>query len=362
MQRQPGSLLEDQAPAAHFQPLEQEASRAGEAVAKHQQPGPLSTLPSSEAGANRWLGNASTGGRPLDAQTRATMEKRFGADLGAVRIHSDQQAANLSRQLNANAFTSGNHIWFGRGQLDPQSTKGGKLLAHELTHTLQQTGKKKAGSEGPSTLAQSSTLSASNTGGRGVVQKEGPAEDAPCAKADLGTMTASNASHNPLATQSGGHIDVAITPGSCPCAAYRFVQVVEGGPGKYKGHERAYVDPSQHDTTASGIDSKPYYLSDSEAAETPNAMADSPRMLRSRVRVYGEGDNPTGHFKAWTVGMCLNPGQPDRVIDVVHWGFSFGGQAGELDAQIGPTKLSDPPEVWKTAVSTDFPEYQYSTK
>jgi hypothetical protein len=77
-------------------------------------------------------------GQPLDANTRTYMERRFGYDLGQVRIHTDHQADDSSRVVNALAYTVGENIVFGRGQYAPRTVKGRKLLSHELMHTVQQ--------------------------------------------------------------------------------------------------------------------------------------------------------------------------------------------------------------------------------
>lgn len=79
-------------------------------------------------------------GNALPRSTRQKMEQAFGTDLGNVRLHTDSQAATLSRKLNAHAFTYGQDVYFNTGQYNPQSTEGHKLLAHELTHVVQQTG------------------------------------------------------------------------------------------------------------------------------------------------------------------------------------------------------------------------------
>jgi hypothetical protein len=79
-----------------------------------------------------------TSGAALPADVRRFMEPRFGADFGRVRIHTGVQAARLSRQLNARAFTVGQHVYFGHGQFNPNSLEGKELIAHELTHTIQQ--------------------------------------------------------------------------------------------------------------------------------------------------------------------------------------------------------------------------------
>ncbi len=83
---------------------------------------------------------ASSGGEPLPAGLQSAMGHRLGADLGSVRTHKNAEADTLSRSVNARAFTTGNHIFFGGGEYDPSSSRGQELIAHELTHVVQQTG------------------------------------------------------------------------------------------------------------------------------------------------------------------------------------------------------------------------------
>jgi hypothetical protein len=78
------------------------------------------------------------GGEPLGADVRGHMEPRFNADFSRVRIHRDGEAAGLNNRLGARAFTYRNHIFFSRGQYQPGTSDGKQLLAHELTHTIQQ--------------------------------------------------------------------------------------------------------------------------------------------------------------------------------------------------------------------------------
>jgi hypothetical protein len=80
------------------------------------------------------------GGSPLPKATRAFFEPRFGVDLSLVRVHTGSQAAETAKSINARAFTVGNNIAFGGGQYAPGSNEGRKLLAHELTHVVQQSG------------------------------------------------------------------------------------------------------------------------------------------------------------------------------------------------------------------------------
>ncbi|HET7833884.1 MAG TPA: DUF4157 domain-containing protein [Gallionella sp.] len=77
-------------------------------------------------------------GEPLPPGVRQFMEPRFNADFSQVRIHAGEQAAQLNRQVGARAFTVGNQIYFSRGSFQPESSEGRELIAHELTHTIQQ--------------------------------------------------------------------------------------------------------------------------------------------------------------------------------------------------------------------------------
>ena len=85
--------------------------------------------------------NASKGGgSPLPQGTRSFMENAFSADFSKVKIHTGAQASQMSKGINAKAFTHGNDIYFKDGQYNPGSNEGKHLLGHELTHTIQQGG------------------------------------------------------------------------------------------------------------------------------------------------------------------------------------------------------------------------------
>ncbi len=78
------------------------------------------------------------GGQPLSEPTRAFFEPRFGADFSHVRLHTDTNAAQTAQSINAKAFTTGKDIVFNSGQYSPETFSGKHLLAHELTHVVQQ--------------------------------------------------------------------------------------------------------------------------------------------------------------------------------------------------------------------------------
>ncbi len=81
-----------------------------------------------------------SGGSPLPGPARAKMEARFGHDFGHVRVHDGPEAGLSADALEAHAYTIGSDIVFNQGQFNPNSADGDELLAHELTHVVQQDG------------------------------------------------------------------------------------------------------------------------------------------------------------------------------------------------------------------------------
>lgn len=84
------------------------------------------------------LSSARSGGKSLDSSLQAKMGDAMGADFSGVRIHEDSASDALNSSIQARAFTTGSDIFFKQGEYNPSSTEGQKLLAHELTHTVQQ--------------------------------------------------------------------------------------------------------------------------------------------------------------------------------------------------------------------------------
>jgi hypothetical protein len=110
------------------------AGRPAAAWVQRKAAGPTGSL----VGALQDIARPPGGGRPLDAGTRSFMEPRFGQDFGAVRVHTGGQAHRRAQALNAQAFTAGRNIFFAPGRYAPHTAAGRKLLAHELTHVVQQ--------------------------------------------------------------------------------------------------------------------------------------------------------------------------------------------------------------------------------
>jgi hypothetical protein len=84
------------------------------------------------------LNSSKGGGSPIPEGTREQMESSFGTDFSNVRLHSDSSAVQMNKALHAQAFTHGNDIYFNTGKYDSNSNTGKSLLAHELTHVVQQ--------------------------------------------------------------------------------------------------------------------------------------------------------------------------------------------------------------------------------
>ena len=91
-----------------------------------------------DADVARSIQSAKGSGQPLHDGVRSSMEGAFGADFSGVNVHTGPQADALNRSLDARAFTTGSDIFFGSGEYNPGSSGGQELIAHELTHTVQQ--------------------------------------------------------------------------------------------------------------------------------------------------------------------------------------------------------------------------------
>lgn len=92
----------------------------------------------ASSGLTKQIKSKSGKGKPMAKNTKTEMESSFGRDFSGVNIHTDQDAVKMNKQLGAQAFTHGKDIYFNSGKYNPDSSEGKHLLAHELTHTIQQ--------------------------------------------------------------------------------------------------------------------------------------------------------------------------------------------------------------------------------
>ena len=96
--------------------------------------GGMAATPDLETSINQARG----GGQPLGDNIRKPMEQAFGADFGGVKVHTDSRSDQLNQSIQARAFTTGQDVFFRQGEYNPGSRGGQELLAHELTHVVQQ--------------------------------------------------------------------------------------------------------------------------------------------------------------------------------------------------------------------------------
>ncbi len=126
-----------------------------EEVQARENPGNARTNSASSIGSS--LRNSRGQGSPLPNGVRTQMESGFGADFSGVRIHTGSQSVTMNQTLGAQAFTNGNDIHFNQNRFNPTTNEGQTLLAHELTHTIQQ------GASGPTAQENAGTTTATGT-------------------------------------------------------------------------------------------------------------------------------------------------------------------------------------------------------
>ncbi len=108
---------------------------------------------------SRRISSRSGGGRQLAGHVRRGIEPRFGVDFGRVRIHTDVEAGRMAKSIGAEAFTVGRDVYFAPGKFTPETRSGRQRLAHELSHTVQQSGLSRGlGSRGRPSLGTPSAL------------------------------------------------------------------------------------------------------------------------------------------------------------------------------------------------------------
>lgn len=130
--------------------------------------------------------NLRGGGIPLPPKHRYFFESRMGQDFSDVRIHTDAKAADAAQAIQAKAFTLGNDIVFNAGQYSPDNQEGKKLLAHELTHVVQQNGTYAAGRKRePTSFTNELTPTIQQGASKQIIQRQGPKDNAASNDAEI---------------------------------------------------------------------------------------------------------------------------------------------------------------------------------
>ena len=124
--------------------------------------------PQTSSSFEHTLSSSNGGGSAMSPETRSFMGSRFNANFDSVRIHTGSTAETLSSSIHAQAFTHGNDIYFNSGKYSPSTAEGGLLLAHELTHTIQQGASKT--NQTSASVARKATIQRSPDAGSSVPQ------------------------------------------------------------------------------------------------------------------------------------------------------------------------------------------------
>ena len=128
-------------PAAQRQQEEEEMLQGSRMPAAQREAAPVVGPEGGDASADVEASvRSASGGQSLPGDVQAQMSGAMGADFSGVRVHADAQASTLNQTLGAEAFTTGQDMFFGQGRYNPGSTAGRRLIAHELTHVVQQSG------------------------------------------------------------------------------------------------------------------------------------------------------------------------------------------------------------------------------
>ncbi|MGH4024798.1 MAG: DUF4157 domain-containing protein [Pseudonocardiaceae bacterium] len=139
-------------------------------------------------------------GTPLDAEARDMMETGFRADFSRVRIHADGPAADLARSLSARAFTHGPDIYFGTNEYRPATPEGRRVLAHELTHVVQQ------GAARSGLPVRQHVAGRSDSNARGMVQRLGAPGPATAQNVYPWDGTSPSGSNHNMSTDGGTQV------------------------------------------------------------------------------------------------------------------------------------------------------------
>lgn len=320
--------------------------------------------------------------QPLDAATRRFMEAGFGADFGAVRVHTGSEAARSAAGVGARAYTVGAHIVFGPGEYAPASRAGQRLLAHELAHVVQQ-----SRGEGLFSLQRAPTISvvpADFVGPLSTTQRRAAAScPISCCFQRLGTLHAMPlastrdraavvAAGDAAATGIGAQLHFmaeSAQPAAgdgCHCDDFHMIQILTSTHPMDPRNRTDFVDNDP-------AGSQPFYGAPAgiglsghgEHAIPPGAhRPDAGERVTSTESIYDTPYRQTGwlantsfSWMAETCVACVKNGAPDRVLGCVTYGFTrhydAAARAFEPMVAVAPGCLSHPTQNFARTLRTD---------
>jgi hypothetical protein len=134
--------MKEEEEAVQAKPEEEEVQKKGDEEEEIQAKGTgAPSTKTASSGLSQLIKSKAGSGHKMSNTTRAEMESGIGTDFSGVNIHTDREAAEMNQSLNAQAFTHGKDVYFNEGKYNPETSTGKRLLAHELTHVVQQSDK-----------------------------------------------------------------------------------------------------------------------------------------------------------------------------------------------------------------------------
>jgi hypothetical protein len=259
------------------------------------------------------------GGAPLPTATRALFEPRFGADFSRVRVHTGGRANSTAKAISAKAFTVGHDIAFSAGEYAPESSEGQHLLAHELTHVVQQEGaqvlhaqtqaKEGAASGGASSERQKASLNSLSTldSPATVLEMQSPVGNRAMARLIDNRMPQPVESPSPSSADAGG--GRAPEAGPAPGAARGTTAPAAGGTAP--GAERTPAVPTVDVVSGAGGAAPTAGAAASEAGAAPPAVLATPMpapiaALRNLTASMAPGMTSLAGFAVSTLGNQLS--------------------------------------------------------
>jgi hypothetical protein len=302
-------------------------------------------------------------GQRLPGDVRAFMEPRFGADFSDVRLHTDGAAAQSSHAVSARAYTVGPHIVFGAGQFQPSSSAGQRLLAHELTHVVQQRGTSgsRGDREAPDTIsdpADASEHEAEATADR-VLSGSGPSPDAAApaiAQSGVGVQRLSDDEKKGLAI--GGSIVgaiglgafIAYLAGAFDAEKFTTDQLLEYLNGLAK--RRTPEDRRDSDNKARDVvrhwQAKDEKIDVNKGHQSPDGALSANGLKRLLIREMLLGR--TGGADEEAIITILRESEPDDLLDVLD--PAKGVSIQQLDDKIG----GDNHAAFEAVLEAKFPK------
>jgi Domain of unknown function (DUF4157) len=326
-------------------------------------------------------------GRPLPASAQRFFEPRLGSGLGNVRVHSDPEAQTMARSVNARAFTYGSDIYFGAGQYKPDTAAGQHLMAHELTHTVQQDAARRV-QRAPAAPIEitDSRITTVPTADQRIAAASC---DISCDSVNIGVLHAMplsmHTSRGPVLAGAAGSNGIgaalhfirnstAIPAGNAcqTCTDWKMIQILQTNMTTDARAKERYVDNASNSTpfyddaylTGTGRHSIPSgYVDAGREVNTTRSIYDRPFRTNANLATVANKDF---FWRAETHVVGVKPGK-DKILGGIKYGFTRAWDAANSNhgpvVPEAPVCQGSPTAEFINTLKTDtsVPGYQFET-